>query len=232
MPLLSWIASGLDKWLPARQGRAQCSCGAIQIDLHVPGSSYGLIDQSTGLCHCKDCVGFLKALGAQGEAFLRNNASQVVLFYPSDLTIVRGSDKVAAMRLRPDTPTLRFYCRECKTPLGVQAPSPVPVSSLYSQLLTSSDESNEDGNHNRFPVIVPFLVLNYDSALPGTRPYAGCAVVKRGMLAPLHILRTVGRILLGFAFGKTGSGLLPAQVDPRSAPVGVESITASKTKDQ
>jgi hypothetical protein len=75
MPLLSWIASGLDKWLPSRQGRAQCSCGAIQIDLHVPGSSYGLIDQSTGLCHCKDCVGFLKALGAQGEAFLRNNES-------------------------------------------------------------------------------------------------------------------------------------------------------------
>jgi hypothetical protein len=110
------------------------------------------------------------------------------------------------------------------------------VSSLYSQLLTSSDENTNNDhnntNNNRFSVILPFLVLNYDSALPGTRPYAGCAVVKRGMLAPLHILRTVGRILLGFAFGKTGSGLLPAQVDPRSVPVGVESITASKTKDQ
>ena len=73
-------------------------------------------------------------------------------------------------------------------------------------------------------------MLNYDSALPGTRPYADGAVVRRGMLAPLHILRTVGRILLGFAFGKSaGNGLLPAHVDPQSIPVGVESIAASKT---
>lgn len=229
MFLLSWIASGLDQWLPARQAQAQCACGAVQIDVHVPGSSYGLIDQSTGLCHCKDCVGFLKALGVQGETFLCNNASQVVIFYPSDLTIVRGSDKVAALRLRPDTPTLRFYCRECNTPLGVQAPRPVPVSSLYSQLLTSTDEI-KDGN--RFPMILPYLVLNYDSALPGTRPYAGCAVVRRGIVAPLHILRTVGRILLGFALGKAGNGLLPAHVDPQSIPVGVESIADSKAKDQ
>jgi Family of unknown function (DUF6151) len=198
--------------------------------VHVPGSSYGLIDQSTGLCHCNDCVGFLKALGARGERFLCNNASQVVIFYPSDLTIVRGSDKIAAIRLRPDTPTLRFYCRECRTSLGVQAPSPVPVSSLYSQLLKSSDEI-KDGN-TRVPVIVPSLVLNYDSALPGTRPYAGCAVVRRGMVAPLHVLRTVGRILLGFAFGKAGNGLLPAHVDPASVSVGVEPIAASKAKDQ
>lgn len=227
MFLFSWIASGLDKWLPARKGRAQCACGAVQIDVNVPGSSYGLVDQTTGFCHCKDCVGFLKALGTQGEAFLCNNASQLVIFYPSDLTVVQGSDKIAAIRLRPDTPPLRFYCRECKTPLGMQAPSPFPVSSLYPQLLTSSDE---DGH--RLPVILPSLVLNYDSALPGSRPYGGCAVVKRGMLAPWLILRTIGRILLGFAFGKAKNGILPVNVDPKTVPVGLETIAASKAKDQ
>jgi hypothetical protein len=225
MFLFSWIASGLDKWLPSRRARAKCACGAVQIDVHVPGSSYGLVDQTTGFCHCKDCVGFLKALGSQGEAFLCNNASQLVIFYPSDLTVVQGSDKIAAMRLRSDTHPLRFYCRECKTPLGMQAPSPVPVSSLYPQLLKSSEE-------DPFPVILPELVLNHASALPGTRPYAGCAVVKRGMLAPGLILRTIGRVLLGFAFGKSKNGILPANVDATSVPVGLESIASSKTKDQ
>jgi hypothetical protein len=104
------------------------------------------------------------------------------------------------------------------------------VSSLYSQLIKSSDEIK--GGNTRIPVIVPSLVLTCDSALPGSRPYAGCAVVRRGMLAPLHVLRTVGRILLGFAFGKAGNGLLPAHVDPQSVPVGVEPIATSKTKDQ
>jgi hypothetical protein len=228
MTLLSWIAARLDKLLPTRRGSGQCACGAVRFDLTVPGSSYGLLDQGTAICHCKDCVGFAKALGANGELVLTNNATQMVQFYQSDVEIVQGESDVGALKLRNGTLSIRLYCRRCGTPLGLQASHPVPIIGIYHHLL----RSRGDYEGGELPVVLPWLVFNYDSALPGTRPYGGCAVVKRGMLAPLFIIRVIGRILLGLAFSKSGNGLLAQDVDVDSIPLGLESIAVSKKKDQ
>lgn len=228
MALLSWIASRLDSWLPTRRGSGQCACGAVRFDLTVPGSSYGLIDQGTAICHCKDCVGFAKALGTNGELVLTNNATQMVQFYQTDVTVVQGAHDVGALKLKEGTMSIRMYCRHCGTPLGLQASHPVPIIGIYQQLL----QSRSDCKGGELPVVLPSLVINYDSALPGTRPYGGCAVVKRGMLAPLFIVRAIGRILLGLAFSKSGSGLLRDDIDLDSIPLGLESIAVSKSKNQ
>jgi hypothetical protein len=188
----------------------------------VPGSSYGLIDQSTEICHCRDCVGFVRCLGSSGEKFLINKATQMVHFYSSDVTVVRGSEHVGAVKLTAASRHIRCYCRRCGTPLGVQATNPVPVVLLYHQCLTGDE----------LPVYLPSLVLNFDSALPGTRRYGGSAVVRRGKLAPWLIVRAVGRVVLGFAFGKSVNGLLPPGRDESTIAVGLESIEIDKAKDQ
>jgi hypothetical protein len=93
---------------------------------------------------------------------------------------------------------------------------------LYPQLLSGND----------LPVYLPSLVLNMNSALPGTRPYSGCAIVRRGMVGPWFLFRVIGRMLVGLAFGKTGNGFLPPDKDEQAIAVGMDAIEVAKTKDQ
>ena len=76
------------------------------------------------------------------------------------------------------------------------------------------------------PVYLPNVVLNYASAIPGTRPYDKRTTVRQGMLAPLFLLRVLTRVLLGLLFGKNTGGLLQHGDDDafKNIPVGLESI--------
>ena len=77
---MSFIASLLDSYVFGggqssryqRHGKYQCYCGAIQIDLHVPPSSYMIVEQTTAICHCNDCTNFVKACGTNGCKLLKN----------------------------------------------------------------------------------------------------------------------------------------------------------------
>jgi hypothetical protein len=188
----------------------------------MPGNSYGLVEQTTVICHCHDCVGFVKAFGGSGEKLLANSETQLVQFYKSDVTVTQGSEPIGTIRLSPKTAAIRLYCRRRGTPLGTQAVNPVPIVLLNSQLLSGDD----------LPVFLLSLVLNLDSALPGTRHYGGCTVVRRGVLAPWFLVRVISRMLLGLTFGKAGQGLMPPDQDENVIAVGIESIEVAKTKDQ
>jgi hypothetical protein len=245
--LFSYVASLLDRWLPVRVGKCRGACGAVEFQVRVPGSSYGLVEQRTAICHCRDCVGFMKACGPSEEMLLSNNGAQMVGFYKSDIQLAEGSRQhVGAVKLTPGTFNIRCYCRRCGTPLGCQATSPVPVVGIYRQLLESDRGGEQEGSGAGatapLPVFLPSLVLYFARALPGTRPYGGCAVVRDGFAAPLFILVGVlGRVAAGLAFGKGGAasaggvgGLLPPSLqDEKSIAVGIESIQFDgKPKDQ
>ena len=239
------VVSLLDRWWPARQGSGQCACGAVKMRLTVPGSSYALVDQTTALCHCHDCVGFVQALASAAASasasetsagdsapspspttppkcreWMVNGATQMVNFYQSDVTILQGLEHVGVLKLTGKTPCIRCYCRRCHTPLGLQADlEPLTIVGIYAHVLTD------------YPLVfLPRLVLNVDSATPGVRRYGGVGiVVRRGMLAPLFIVRAMGRVLLGLLLNKGGPGLLGGAASRGAIPVGVESIGAATT---
>jgi hypothetical protein len=108
-------------------------------------------------------VGFVKSFGVSRERVIVNNATQLVHFYKSEVTVLQGPEYVGAIKLNLDSHSIRFYCRRCGTSLAGQCAAPIPVVGPYAQLL-SGDE---------LPIYLPSLICNFDSVLPGTRPYRG-----------------------------------------------------------
>ena len=207
---MSFLASALDSLFPAcREGTLSCPCGAVQCELRVPFSSYGLIDQTNALCQCNDCLAFCQAC-PNGQAVIHNHATHMVNFYKSDVTITKGHDQIRAVKLRDDTPLIRLYCAACGTPLGAQVVH-APVVLLYHDLLTQG------------PIYLPTLVLGRKWAPPAARPYA-TAVHRYYNFGFFFLLKVVGRVLLGFLWGnKDGPGLLEASAYD-TVPVGLGSI--------
>ena len=78
---MSFLASILDSFGTTRRAKYGCCCGAVKIDLNVPGSSHCLVEQTTAICHCHDCMGFVRACGKNGESVTFNNGTQLVQFY-------------------------------------------------------------------------------------------------------------------------------------------------------
>jgi hypothetical protein len=183
------------------------------------------MEQTNALCHCSDCVGYCQATTA---GFLTDNQAsylQLVQFYKSDVTVTKGSDMIAAVKLHTDTVMIRCHCKICGTPLGADI-GPGPVVLLYSKLLTDYDT-----------VFLPSLVLNMASALPGTRAYDRNTIVRQGLGAPWFIFRVVSRsiifrvvsrMLLGFIMGKGVGGLLNG--DYANVPVGMDKIAFANQK--
>lgn len=209
---MSFVAGLIDRLFPARRGKLCCQCGAVQLQLTVPASSYMLLEQTTALCHCSDCLGFCRRLKNGDAVLTENHASQLVQFYKSDITVAKGEQHIESVKLHSDnTPMARCFCRLCETPLGADIVV-APVTLLYHGLL---------GDYNIF---LPTLVLNFASAPSSVRPYSRHTTVRRGLAAPWFFFRVVARVILGFIFQKGSGGLLENQYD--AIPVGM------KTKSQ
>lgn len=203
----------MDKLFAERNGTFACPCGAIRLKLQVPGSSYGLVEQTNAICHCHDCIDFVQSC-PNGRILLQNNSTHMVQFYKSDVTVVEGKNKIQAIRLRDGAPLIRCYCQECGTPLGAEF-SKGPIMLLYSKFILGEN----------MPLYLPNLVLNYASApRKTTRAYDSHTTVRKGMLAPVFILRVIGRVFIGFLFRKGKGGILDANGDYDSVPVGLDAI--------
>ena len=214
---MSLLGSILDSlFATPRRGSVSCRCGTVQLELVVPGSSYGFVEQTTALCHCRDCVGFCQRCGSLdgGEAppmLTENKASDMVQFYKSDVTVVAGRDRLGAVRLHKGSHMIRCYCQNCGTPLGAEIIAPAPVLLLYRDMLWDYDI-----------VFLPKLVLNMASALPRSRSYDRCTTVRQGLFAPVFLLRVLARVVLGLLFGKGQGGLLEGEY--ANIPVGLDKV--------
>lgn len=216
---MSFIASILDSLLTTkRTGTLECPCGAVKCDLVLPASSYMLIDQTTALCHCDDCIGFCKAC-PNGDYVVDNYASHLVNFYKSDITVTHGQDKIQGVKLNKKTPVVRLYCQDCGTPLGAEI-TMGPIVLLYSKLIT------------RGPIYLPTLVLGQKWAPPEARPYAGDAVVKHYNFGFKFLIKVMGRVLLGFLFGKGGPALLNDSDSYKSIPIGFNTVKERMKADK
>lgn len=212
---MSLIASILDRFLKnnARVGELVCPCGSVKCDLNVPASSFVLVDQTTALCHCVDCVGFCKAC-PNGDFLIDNYSTHLVNFYKSDVVVTKGQDKIKGVRLTKCTQIVRLYCQDCGTPLGAEVMR-APFVLLYAKLITKG------------PKYVPTLVLGRKWAPPEAEPYIGIPV-KEYPLGFFFVVKLISRALLGLLFGKVGPAMLNDTDNYSSIPVGLASIPANK----
>jgi hypothetical protein len=195
----------------------ECPCGAIQCELKVPPSSHLLIEQTNVLCHCDDCMNFCRAC-PNGEYVVENHANHLVLFYKSDVTVVKGQEKIKTIKLSESSPNIRLYCGDCGTPLGSEVTA-APFNIFHQKLITKG------------PIFLPLLVLGCKWAPPEARPYAGVGVVTREGIFGFWLLKVVGRVFLGFLLGKSrGSMVTGGPESYSSIPVGFDKIEAAEDK--
>lgn len=215
---MSLIASILDRFLKnqVRVGEFECPCGSVKCELNLPASSFALIDQTTAVCHCVDCLGFCKAC-PNGEFLIDNYATHLVNFYKSDIVVTQGQDKIQGVRLTTCTPMVRLYCQDCGTPLGAELTG-APFVLLYAKLITKG------------PKYVPTLALGRKYAPPEARPYLGIPVTEK-VLGFFFVVKLIGRALLGLFFGKVGPAMLNDTDGYSSIPVGLTSIPSIKKQE-
>eukprot|EP00548_Thalassiothrix_antarctica_P014384 CAMPEP_0194176488 /NCGR_PEP_ID=MMETSP0154-20130528/10388_1 /TAXON_ID=1049557 /ORGANISM="Thalassiothrix antarctica, Strain L6-D1" /LENGTH=348 /DNA_ID=CAMNT_0038890673 /DNA_START=86 /DNA_END=1132 /DNA_ORIENTATION=- len=156
---MSFIASVLDSFLygskSTRCSTFQCPCGAIRCELRVPASSYKLMEQTSALYRQTDLVNFCKAC-PNGDFVLHSDdpdATHLVSYYKSDIHILKGHDKIKAVKVDNKTSVIRLYCDSCGTPLGYEVMSS-PITMLHSKLI-SSDNDNGNGG----PVFIPTHII-------------------------------------------------------------------------
>ena len=91
--------------------RCQCGC--------VVGKATGLSPNagSRVVCYCDDCQAFVDQLGQREVVLDSNGGTEIFQMSPAALTVSRGLDRLACLRLTPKGP-LRWYTDCCKTPIG------------------------------------------------------------------------------------------------------------------
>jgi hypothetical protein len=143
---------------------------------------------------------------------MENNGTHAVNFYKSDINIVKGRDKIRAVKVYEASVLIRTYCSDCGTPLGMDV-APAPFSLIYQKLIKSG------------PIYLPSLVLGLKYALPGTREYSRQTPAHQGVIGPWFLIKTIARALIGLLFEKNHGGLL--ELSYEKVPIGLEKIEAS-----
>lgn len=214
-----------------RMGTIQCPCGSIQYDIYAPPSSFAIVEQTTAICHCCDCVGFARACPNGSYVLTDNHGAHMVNFYKSDLTLVKGHDKVRSVQLYDGSPLVRAYCGVCGTPLGGDF-TLGPICLVYERLI-----------HNTYPIIFqPMIILGFRDAIVGmTKPYVRSMVVRDRNYGFFFLINVIRRILMGIIFGKGNKGGMFGHNDNincrgyDNVPIGLDKITlddGTKPKDE
>ena len=98
-----------------KAAKISCKCGACEFTLADEKSTVSF------LCGCEDCRQALqwgfKNGGVEPDPLPR------LYYMRSDITDVKGRDKMVAVKLREDGRSTRVYCTNCYSILGVDNPS-------------------------------------------------------------------------------------------------------------
>lgn len=112
----------------------RCACGTIRgTALAVaPGAGNHVV------CYCKDCQAFARFLGRPGITD-EQGGTDIFQMAPGRVRITAGAEALACVRLS-DKGLHRWYCRDCKTPLGNTVSARVPfVGLIHSFMDPASD---------------------------------------------------------------------------------------------
>ncbi len=102
--------------MAARPGlRASCACG--KVELETSGAPIGV-----SVCYCDDCqaVGREIEAMANGPPVLDPDAGSSFVVYRRDrLSCVRGEELLRAVKLKPESPTVRYVASCCNSAMYV-----------------------------------------------------------------------------------------------------------------
>ena len=164
----------------------RCSCGKLRGTALAVSKDAG----TRIVCYCKDCQAFARFLEHPGVTDA-GGGTDIFQMPPSRLRITQGSDALRCVRLSGKG-MHRWFCGECKTPVGNTGSPRVPfVGLIHSILDHTRDERTRD------EVLGKPLASIYTEAASGPLPS------ERGS----SMLRVVPRImrLLG-TWWVTGAG--------------------------
>ena len=122
-----------------------CACGALQGEALCVAPNTGV----RMLCYCDDCQAFARFLGRRGIVD-EWGGTDVVQLAPARIRLndVRG---LRCLRLSP-TGLYRFYCGECRTPLGNSLGPRVPFISLFLPMMDGKGDARWREQHLGLPV--------------------------------------------------------------------------------
>ncbi|MDZ3833620.1 MAG: DUF6151 family protein [Sphingopyxis sp.] len=92
--------------------RFSCSCGEVEGRLLNAGPREG----DHIVCHCSDCQGFARYLGAAERVLDGSGGTALFQSRCARMRLSKGRDRLASLHLT-DKPTLRWYATCCRTPM-------------------------------------------------------------------------------------------------------------------
>lgn len=117
----------------------RCACRKLQgVALEVSPSSGCRV-----VCYCDDCQAFARFLGFPGTTD-KCGGTDIFQMAPSKVRLTSGADILSCMRLS-DKGMHRWYCGECKTPVGNTVSARVPFVGLIHTIMDhESDGRSRD----------------------------------------------------------------------------------------
>jgi hypothetical protein len=165
----------------------ECACGKLR------GKALS-VSASTGtrvVCYCVDCQAFAHFLG-NSNMLDERGGTDLFQMAPSKVQLTSGTDTLGCVRLS-DKGMHRWYCTECKTPIGNTLGASVPFVGMIHSFMRV-DRSGRSRDDVLGP---PVARIKTESATPGAPiPASGWATLRA-------ILRSV-RLLAGWWLSRAG----------------------------
>lgn len=165
----------------------RCSCGALRGTVFAVEPSAG----ARIVCYCDDCQAFARFLG-RGDVLNEQGGTEIFQTAPSRVRLMSGVEALGCVRLS-EKGMHRWYCRECKAPLGNTLGPKVPFVGLIHSVLELPDAA--DRERVLGPVLGHML----------TKFARGGPLPQDTRWATLHILARAGRLLAGWWLTGAGS---------------------------
>lgn len=74
-------------------------------------------------CYCRSCQAFAHYLDRADDVLDARGGTEVVQMTTGRVAFDKGLDRLGCVQLTPKGP-LRWYCRDCRTPIGNSSPAP------------------------------------------------------------------------------------------------------------
>jgi hypothetical protein len=109
------------------EARLSCRCGEVQGV--VANASSRTVNRV--VCYCGDCQAFLHQIG-RPDLLNAKGGSDIVQIAPASLTLTKGQDRIAGVRLTPKG-LFRWHTTCCNTPVGNTSWPGIPFVGIVVQ---------------------------------------------------------------------------------------------------
>ena len=209
-------------------GSFGCTCGKIRVDVANPSSS-NIVKPTAALCQCNDCYNFASAVAKfrkenlpnssdKGDALTASNAVDMRQIYKSDALKLQGAEYLRGVKLKEDSPCVRYYSACCGTPLMMDYKM-APFYLVYQHIIAKVEGGDVAASFRKIPAPVS---LFHKFAQPDSAPLPEGVAVRDGVSIGF-VSHAILRAIFGMLSGKKTSAIA-AQLENVPISVGIESI--------